>query len=183
MDSGQHGVHLCLRWTPCKSRVRRGGATALNSRPGWLAACDEPGASVAAIARAYDLNANLVFDAAGDRATATQRLRSVAAAGRIHTSWHQAVIGSCRRRWPERPLHEVLRPLGSREAVRAAPATVSLQLELAVPNQQLLAMPQLKPLYWAIQRHRLSKNPSTASSIASIWLDHSWKVCPPVASW
>ena len=41
-----------------KSAPRRRHAAELKARV--LAACDEPGASVAAIARAYDLNANLV---------------------------------------------------------------------------------------------------------------------------
>jgi transposase len=41
-----------------KSAPRRRHDDELKARV--LAACDEPGASVAAIARAYDLNANLV---------------------------------------------------------------------------------------------------------------------------
>ena len=41
-----------------KSAPRRRHAAELKARV--LAACDEPGASVAAIARAHDLNANLV---------------------------------------------------------------------------------------------------------------------------
>ena len=41
-----------------KSAPRRRHAAELKARV--LAACDEPGASVAAVARAYDLNANLV---------------------------------------------------------------------------------------------------------------------------
>ena len=41
-----------------KSAPRRRPAAELKARV--LAACDDPGASVAAIARAYDLNANLV---------------------------------------------------------------------------------------------------------------------------
>ena len=41
-----------------KSAPRRRHAAELKARV--LAACDEPGTSVAAIARAYDLNANLV---------------------------------------------------------------------------------------------------------------------------
>jgi len=39
-----------------------------------------------------------------------QRLLPVAAGGRTHAAWHQAVIGPDDRRWLEWPLYEVLRP-------------------------------------------------------------------------
>ena len=42
MDVAHHGVHLCLRWTPCRSRVRRAGATAPNSGLGCLMPATNP---------------------------------------------------------------------------------------------------------------------------------------------
>ena len=58
-DSSQHGVHLCLKWTPCKSRVRRGDATPLNLRLGcWLRATSPAPRSPPL--RAHELSANLV---------------------------------------------------------------------------------------------------------------------------
>jgi hypothetical protein len=38
-----------------------------------------------------------------------QRVLTLAAGGRTHADWHQAVVGLGDRRWLEWPLHEVLR--------------------------------------------------------------------------
>lgn len=67
-------------------------------------------------------------------AIALQRPPTLAAGGRTHADWHQAVVGARDRRWLEWPLYEVLLPKDSRGAVHIAPATASLQLELTVPS-------------------------------------------------
>lgn len=66
------------------------------------------------------------------------RCAAVADGGRrraSHADWHQAVAGQGNGLEPERLLYDGLPPLGLQEAVRAAPATASLPLELAVPTR------------------------------------------------
>lgn len=89
-----------------KSAPRRRHAAELKARV--LAACDEPGASVAAIARAYDLNANLVH------------------------KWRRGVARPARPAASSRIAHVagefIALALPSREAVPAAPADIRIEL-------------------------------------------------------
>ena len=63
-----------------------------------------------------------------------QRLEPVAGRGPTHADWHQAVIGPRDRCKFVCQLYEVLRSQDHYETVRAASATASLPLELAVPT-------------------------------------------------
>ena len=89
-----------------KSALRRRHAVELKARV--LAACDEPGASVAAIAHAYDLNANLVH------------------------KWRRGVAPPARPPASSRVAHVagefIALALPSREAVAAVPADIRIEL-------------------------------------------------------
>ena len=89
-----------------KNAPRRCHGAELKARV--LAACDEPGASVAAIARAYDLNANLVH------------------------KWRRGVVPPARPPASSRVAHVagefIALALPSREAVPAAPADIRIEL-------------------------------------------------------
>lgn len=89
-----------------KSAPRRRHAAELKARV--LAACDEPGASVAAVARAYDLNANLVH------------------------KWRRGVAPPARRPASSRVAHVagefIALALPRREAVPAVPADIRIEL-------------------------------------------------------
>ena len=89
-----------------KSAPRRRHAAELKARV--LAACDEPGASVAAIARAYDLNANLVH------------------------KWRRGVVPPARPPASSRVAHVagefIALALPGREAGPAAPADIRIEL-------------------------------------------------------
>ena len=89
-----------------KSTPRRHHAAELKARV--LAACDEPGASVAAIARAHELNANLVH------------------------KWRRGVAPMARPPASSRAGHVAgefsALALPSREAVPAAPADIRIEL-------------------------------------------------------
>jgi transposase len=85
-----------------KSAPRRRHAAELKARV--LAACDEPGASVAAIARAYDLNANLVH------------------------KWRRGVAPPASSRAGHVAGEFIALALPSREAVSAAPTDIRIEL-------------------------------------------------------
>ena len=89
-----------------KSAPRRRHAAELKARV--LAACGEPGASVAAIARAYDLNANLVH----------KWRRGVAPAARPPASSSAGHVTG----------EFIALTLPRREAVAAAPADIRIEL-------------------------------------------------------
>ena len=89
-----------------KSAPRRRHAAELKARV--LAACTEPGASVAAIAHAYDLNANLVH----------KWRRGVAPPARPPASPSSAHVAA----------EFIALALPSREAVPAAPADIRIEL-------------------------------------------------------
>jgi transposase len=85
-----------------KSAPRRRHAAELKARV--LAACDEPGASVAAIAHAYDLNANLVH------------------------KWRRGVAPPAASRAGRAAGEFIALALPSREAVSAMPADIRIEL-------------------------------------------------------
>ena len=89
-----------------KSAPRRRHAAELKARV--LAACDEPGASVAAVARAYDLNANLVH----------KWRRGVAPPARLPTSSSAGQVAG----------EFIALALPRREAVPAALADIRIEL-------------------------------------------------------
>ena len=90
-----------------KSTPRRRHAAELKARV--LAACDEPGASVAAIARAHDLNANLVHKWRRGVAPPARLPASSSSAGHVASEF-------------------IALALPSREAVPAAPADIRIEL-------------------------------------------------------
>jgi hypothetical protein len=76
----------------------------------------------------------------GDRRMASkQRVLTEAAGWRTHADWRQAAAGPDDRGRRECQRYEAQLPWGSREAVRAAPVTASLQLELVVPTRCCLS--------------------------------------------
>ena len=95
-----------------KSAPRRRHAAELKARV--LAACNEPGASVAAIAHAYDLNANLVH------------------------KWRRGVAPPARPPASSRAAHVaaefIALALPSREVVPAAPADIRIELRLGATS-------------------------------------------------
>jgi hypothetical protein len=76
-----------------------------------------------------------------DRTAAAQRVLTVAVGWRTHADWHQAAAGADDRGRRECQPYEVQLPWGSREAVRAAPVTASLRLELAVLTYSVEKLP------------------------------------------
>ena len=89
-----------------KSTPRRHHAAELKARV--LAACDEPGASVAAIARAHELNANLVHKW---RRGVAPMARPLASCGAAHVAGEFIALA-----------------LPSREAVPTAPPDIRIEL-------------------------------------------------------
>lgn len=90
----------------CRTRVPRPSISSPLCRP---PACPFNGCYGAGRPKGRMTLASLKLNSnsAGRRA-AMQRLLTLAAGGRTHADWRQAVIGPCRLCWPERPLYEVV---------------------------------------------------------------------------